>query len=148
MLKDILLATLGVLGALGGAWLGAKLTRQAARDLLATQAKLEFSSVFTDTLFRLSTEVVEERTGRAWRILKEEYPAHLRAYLKLLSVLPIAQQPQVKQAWQTYTGDNKADPNDEPDFYRFSEVLSPTSDEHQHMLALKRVRALLLDAGT
>ena len=147
-LKDILLALLGLIGALGGAWLGARLTRQSARDLLATQAKQEFACAFTDTLFRLSTEVAEEREGRAWHILKEEYPTHLRAYLRLLSVLPLTERAKVEQAWQTYTGERRADPNDEPDFYRFSEVLSPETDEQQHMLARKRVRALLLAAGT
>ena len=112
------------------------------------RAQAEFASAFTDTLFLLSTGVVEGRTGRAWHILKEAYPAHLRAYLKLHSVLPSKQRQNIEAAWQTYTGANKADPEDEPDFYRFSEVLAPTTDEHQHMLALKRVRALVHSAGT
>ena len=132
-----------VAGTLGGVWYGARLSRQSARDLLAQQAKAEFASAFTDTLIKLTGPVEEERIGKAIRILQDDYPRHLVAYVKLRSVLPKGQQDAIDEAWKQYTRDEKNDLPEEREFYRFKHVLGPDSDEHQFMLATKHINALL-----
>ena len=67
MANEIWAALIGVVGALVGVWYGARLSREAARSLLAQQAKAEFASTFTETLFKLSGPVAENRIGDAWR---------------------------------------------------------------------------------
>lgn len=143
MANELLAALIGVAGTLGGVWYGARLSRQASRDLLSNQAKAEFAGAFAETLLKLTGPVVEERTGRAMHILKEDYPRHLVAYLRLRSVLPKQQQQSVDRAWQDYIREDSSDIPEEREFYRFCYVLDPQSDEHQFMLAAKHVNALL-----
>ena len=149
--NEILAAFISVAGAvagtLGGVWYGARLTREAARDLLAQQAKAEFASAFTDTLFKLTGPVPENRVGDAFNILQADYPRHLIAYISLRSVLPIKQQRTIDEAWQQYAKDDKNDLPEEREFYRFNHVLGPKSDEHQFMLATKHINVLLSKAA-
>ena len=132
-----------VVGALGGVWYGARLSREAARDLLAQQAKAEFASSFTDTLFKLTGPVPENRVGDAFNILQSDYPRHLTAYIRLRTVLPKEQQRTIDEAWQHYAKDDKNDLPEEREFYRFKHILGPVSDEHQFMLAIKHINTLL-----
>jgi hypothetical protein len=143
MANEIWAALIGVAGAIGGVWYGAKLSRQAARDLLAQQAKAEFASAFTDTLLKLSGPIQEDRMGRAFHILQEDYPRHFAAYIKLRTILPQQEQEAIDEAWKNYARDDKNDPLEEREFYRFKHVLGPESDEHQYMLAAKHINALL-----
>ena len=147
MANEIWAALIGVAGAISGVWYGAKLSRQAARDLLAQQAKAEFASAFTDTLLKLMGPVAEDRVGRAFHILQDDYPRHLAAYVRLRTVLPKLQQDAIDEAWKQYARDDQEDLPQERDFYRFNHVLSQQSDEHQFMLAAKHVNALLARAA-
>lgn len=142
MPDEIWAALIGVAGALSGVWYGANLSRKAARDLLAQQARAEFASAFANTLLKLTCSV-EEGLGQAMDILKEDYPLHLVAYIRLRSVLPKEQQGNVDHAWNQYTNDDKKSLRQEREFYRFSHVLAADSDEHQFMLAAKHINALL-----
>ena len=143
MANEIWAALIGVAGAMGGVWYGARLSREAARDLLTQQAKAEFASAFTDTLVKLSGPVQENRVGDAFHVLQAAYPRHFVAYIKLRSILPNEQQRAIDEAWQHYAKDDKSDLPEEREFYRFNHVLDPKTDEHQHMLAAKHVNALL-----
>jgi hypothetical protein len=135
------IATIG--GTMWGVWYGARVSRQAARDLLTQQAKAEFAASFTGALVNLSGPVQEERVGTALHILQEHYPAHLAAYIRLRSVLAKEEQAAIDEAWKKYAGDDKRQLPGEREFYRFCHVLSPESDEHQFMLATKHIYSLL-----
>lgn len=141
--NEIWAALIGVAGAIGGVWYGAKLSRQAARDLLAQQAKAEFASAFTDTLLKLSGPIQEDRMGRAFHILQDDYPRHFAAYIKLRTILPQQEQDAIDEAWKHYARYDKNDLPEEREFYRFKHVLSPVCDEHQFMLAAKHINSLL-----
>lgn len=147
MTEAIVAAWVGVAGTViagfGGAWLGAKIARDAGRDLLIWQARAEFAHAFTRTLAKLVGTAEEVHMGRAMYILKEDYPLHLVAYIRLRSILPKEQQDTVDKAWNQYTSDEKYSLPQERDFYRFCHVLSPETDEHQFMLASKHINALL-----
>lgn len=147
MSETITAAWIGVAGTViagfGGAWLGAKIARGAGRALLIQQARAEFAHAFTRTLAKLGGPVDEDRMGRAMYILKEDYPVHLLAYIRLRSILPKQEQEAVDVAWSQYTNDEKYSLPQEREFYRFCHVLSPQSDEHQFMLAAKHINALL-----
>lgn len=146
--NEVLAALVGVVGTLAGAWYGARLSRRAARDLLASQAKAEFAAAFTDTLFKLTGPAEEQGIGQAIHILQEDYPRHLVAYLRLRSILPKDHQEVVDRAWREYAGGDANEPAEECNFYRFIHVLAPESDEHQFMLAAKHVHGLLAKIGT
>ena len=141
--NELWAALVGVAGTLGGVIYGAKLSREAARDLLAQQAKAEFASAFTDTLFKLSGSVTESREGKALHILQADYPRHFVAYIRLRSILPKKEQDAIDEAWKQYAKDDDNDLPEEREFYRFKHVLGPESDEHQHMLAAKHINILL-----
>ena len=143
MANELWAAVIAVAGTMGGVWYGARLSREAARDLMAQQAKAEFASAFTDTLVKLSGPVEEDRDGRAVYILQEDYPRHLVAYIKLRSIVSKKQQTAIDEAWQHYTRDEKNHLPREREFYRFNHVLGPQTDEHQFMLAKKHINALL-----
>jgi len=143
MAYEIWAAAISVAGTIGGVWYGARLSRQAARDLMAEQAKAEFASAFTDTLLKLSGPVEEDRDGRALHILQEDYPRHLVAYIKLRTVVPKVGGGSDHEAWKQYCKDDETQLPREREFYRFKHVLSPASDEHQFMLAKKHINALL-----
>ena len=147
MSETLIAAWIGVAGTviagLGGAWLGAKIARDTGRNLLIQQARAEFANAFGSTLVKLSGPAEEDRMGRAMHILKEDYLQHLLAYIRLRSILPKQKQEAVDKAWSQYTNDEKYSLPQEREFYRFSHVLSPESDEHQFMLAAKHINILL-----
>jgi hypothetical protein len=143
MANEIWAALIGVGGALGGVWYGARLSRQAARDLLHEQARGEFASVFADTLVKLGRGVGEPGIGEAFQILTADYPRHYAAYIRLRTLLPTEKQKQLDIAWAAYTKDEEYELRDEAETYRFVHVLGPKSDEHQFLLAQKHVQALL-----
>jgi hypothetical protein len=151
MSETMIAAWLGVGGTLvagfGGAWLGAKIARDAGRHLLSQQAKAEFTAAFTDTIFKLSGPAPENRVGDALHILTTDYPRHFIAYIRLRSVLSILEQRTIDDAWRQYVKDDKDDSPEEREFYRFKDVLNPDTDEHQYMLAVKRINTLLAKAA-
>jgi hypothetical protein len=92
MTETITAAWIGVAGTaiagLAGAWLGAKIARDAGRQLLAQQAKTEFAAAFTQTLVQQHSNIPEEGEGSALYVLRAGHPLHLAAYIKLRSALP------------------------------------------------------------
>lgn len=145
MSDELLGALIGVGGVFLGAWYSARLSRRAAHDLLAQQAKAEFAASFTSTLMKLHGDNATPGEGRALFILQEDYPIHFAAYLKLRAVVPKKEQCAIDRAWKNYAYKDEYDLPEETAFYRFSHVLDPTSEEHQHMLAIKHIN-ILLDA--
>ncbi len=143
MANEIWAALIGVGGTLAGVWYGAKLSRQAARDLLYEQARSEFASAFTDTLVKLGRGVSNPGVGEAIDILTADFPRHYAAYVRLRTLLPAQKQKEVDLAWAQYTKDDEYELREEAETYRFVHVLGPKSEEHQFMLAQKHVHALL-----
>jgi len=141
--NEIQAALIGVFGAIGGVWYGARLSRQAAQDLLAQQAKAEFAASFTDTLTKLHAGAFSPGQADALFIMQEAYPAHFAAYLKLRSIVPKKQQDAIDQAWQQYTQDDQFELAEEKSTYRFSHILNADTDKHQQMLAIKHINSLL-----
>lgn len=148
MANEIWTALIGVGGAFAGVWYGAKLSRQAARDLLHEQARWEFASAFADTLVKLGRGVSDPGVGEALDILTTDFPRHFAAYVRLRTLLPIEKQVALDTAWSAYTKDDDYELREEAETYRFVHVLGPESDEHQFMLAQKHVQALLAKAAT
>ena len=145
---EIWSALIGVVGAIAGVWLGARLSRRAAVDLLSRQAKAEFASAFTGTLLRLYAEPDNTGEGKLIQILQEDFPSHFGAYLKLRAVLPKNEQLAIDGAWKKYSQDENYYNQEERDFYRFSHVLEPADSEHRQMLAIKHVNALVSCVAT
>ncbi|MEK6805189.1 MAG: hypothetical protein AABY95_00890 [Pseudomonadota bacterium] len=143
MCNEIISTIIGVIGAISGVWYGAHLSRKAARDLLAQQAKAEFAASFTDTIIKLQSKITEIGVGEALSILQAGHPVHFAAYIKLRSVIPKEQQGPVDKAWKEYTKDDKYNLPEERRFYRFAHVLYSDKDEHQYMQALKHVNRLI-----
>lgn len=132
-----------VAGAIGGAWYGAKLSRQGERDLLHDQARVEFANAFAATLARLGRGVEDHGLGEALQIMNEGFPKHYLAYVKLRTALPPDNQRALDAAWNSYTKEHEYELSEEGEFYRFIHVLGPKHDEHQFMLAEKHIYALL-----
>jgi len=141
--KEILSVAISVAGTIGGVWLGARFSRQAAQDLLAQQAKAEFASTFTNTLVKLHSEIPNTGEGRALHILQDDYPIHFSAYLKLRAVVPKKQQNAIEESWKHYAEKDHYELSAEREFYRFCHILEPKKDEHQCLLAIKHINALL-----
>ena len=148
MSNEIWNALIGVSGALGGVWFGAKLSRQATQDMLAQQAKAEFASTFTSTLIKLHSKITNPGENRALSILEEDFPIHFAAYLKLRAVVPKKQQTAIEEAWKHYAEKDNYELPEEGEFYRFVHVLESIKDEHQCLLAIKHINALLSSIAT
>lgn len=143
MSDELLGAFIAVAGAMVGAWYSARLSRGATQDLLAQQAKAEFASSFTSTLIKLHSETASPGEGRAIFILQEDFPSHFAAYLKLRAVIPKKEQKAIDGAWRRYSQEDEYELPEEKSFYRFSHVLEPHAEEHQHLLAIKHINILL-----
>ena len=137
------ISVMGIAGSIGGVFLGARLSRKTAQDLLAQQAKAKFSASFTCTLVKLHSEIPNQGEGRATTILQEDYPAHFAAYLELLAVVPKRHQAKIDEAWKHYAEKEEYELPEEREFYRFCHVLSPNKEEHQYLLAIKHINSLL-----
>ena len=146
MSETIIAALLGVAGTLiagfGGAWLGARIARDAGRNLLGQQAKSEFVSVFIETLTELHEGPSDIGVGKAWEILKTNYPRHFAAYLKLRNTVPLRDRQAIDRAWSEYTKDDDGEEPAERVFNRFSHVLGPRLDGDQFKLAIEHVNRL------
>ncbi len=147
MANELWAALVGVGGAILGTWYGARLSRAAARDLLAQQAKSEFATAFTDTLFKLGLPAMAVGRGEAWQILRDDYPKHLIAYIRLRSILSRRDQIVIDEAWGKYVMDDKNDLPEEREMYRFKHVLGLGSNEQQFKLAAKLINTLLASAA-
>ena len=153
MSVEIWSAIIGVLGTMFGVLVGSWMSRKAAVDILAAQAKADFASSFVDTLKKLHEEPSEPSEGNMLSILQEDFPMHFRAYLKLKATLPEKQRAAIDKAWRNYSlksGDlDLADAiPEEQEFYRFCHVLDSESGDHQKALAIKHVNKLLASIVT
>lgn len=131
------------LAGLAGAWLGARIARDAGRQLLVDQAKVAFAAAFTQTLVELHSNISDEGVGAALDVLRAGYPSHLAAYIKLRSILSGEQRQAIDHAWKRYTRDDEYYLPQERETYRFAHVLTSQTKEHQNMLAIKHIDALL-----
>jgi hypothetical protein len=136
-------AAAGIAGTVVGVFIGAWLSRKTSQDLLAQQAKAEFSATFIDTLVKLHAGMQNSGEGDAVDILKDGFSAHFSAYLKLRAVIPKKQQPAIDKAWKHYADEDEKDLPEERPIYRFAHVLDPKLKEHQNLLAIKHVNRLL-----
>lgn len=143
MAVEIWTALIGVAGTLGGVWYGARLSRQAARDLLHEQARAEFATAFTETLVKLGRGVADPGIGEAIRVLTEDFPRHYTAYIRLRTLLPTEKRKRLDTAWAVYTKDDEYELREEAETYRFVHILGPKAEEQQFMLAQKHVQSLL-----
>ena len=148
MPDELIGAIIAVAGAIIGAWYSARLSRQAAQDLLSQQAKAEFSSAFTGALIKLHSEISNPGEGRALFILQEDFPSHFAAYLKLRVVVPKKEQQTIDAAWKRYAQEDEYELPEERTFYRFSHVLEPHAEEHQNLLSIKHINILLNATAT
>jgi len=151
MATEIWAAIIGVVGtlvgALGGAYFGSKLSKDATRHLIVLQAYEEFSAAFTDTLLKLRLGIAGPDEAEGMQILKEDYQAHLHAYLKFRSILPSSLRKKLETAWREYTKDDDYDDQDERETYRFCHVLAANTGEHELLLAEKHINALLIKSS-
>lgn len=145
--NEIWAALIGVAGALGGVWYGARLSRNAAKGLLHQQAQAEFAASFTEVLTRLHQGVSEAGQIEALTIMQEDYPRQLTAYVKLRTLLPPEKQALLDAAWRAYTKDEQYDDPSEKKMYRFLHIIELKADEHQYALAAKHIHALLSRAA-
>ena len=136
-----------VAAGVAGAWLGAKISRDSGRNLLAQQARAEFSSTFTATLIELHDGPSDIGVGKAWELLKDAYRPHFAAYLKLRAIVPKSQRKAIDEAWKQYAKDDESQSPAEREFNRFGHVLSAKHDADQFRLAIKHINELL-DAAT
>lgn len=143
MSNELWAALIGVCGTLTGVWYGAKLSRQATRDLLQDQARAEFATAFSETLARLGRGSSDPGVGEALQILNADYPHHYAAYVRYRVLLPAKRQRDLDRAWSEYTKEDAYELREEAELYRFIHVIEPTSEEHQFALAIKHVNALL-----
>lgn len=143
MPSEFCTALLSIVGTLCGVWLGAILSGMATQKLLIQQARAEFSGSFTSTIIALHSNVTVHEEGLSFRILQENYPTHLAAFIRLRSILPTKEKQLLENAWKKYTNDNQYDLHEERGFYRFSHVLSADTDEHQRLVAIKLINELL-----
>ena len=144
MANEIWAALIGVIGAIGGVFCGARLSRQAARDLLHEQARSEFTAAFTDTLIKLGRGASDPCIGDAISILTTDFPGHYAAYIRFRVLLSSNEnRKKLDLAWATYTKDGDYELMEEAEKYRFAHVLGSNSKEHQFLLAQKHVQALL-----
>ncbi len=143
MPNELWVAIIGVAGTLAGVWIGARLSNNTAQNLMAQQAKAEFSAKFTETLIQLHAPVDEPGIGEALEILKKTFPSHLTAYLKLKAIIPSKHCNGIEEAWNRYTKDGNYELQKEKEMYRFTHVLSGKNDREMRLLAIKHVNALI-----
>jgi len=141
--NEIWMTVISVAGILSGVLIGARLSSNAAINLMTQQAKAEFYSRFTDTLVQLHTPVEEPGIGEAMTILQKHYPGHLAAFLKLKATVPTSRIQAIEAAWNKYTKDSDHELQEEKEMYRFAHVLNGKTDEEMRMLAIKRVNGLI-----
>ena len=147
MSDTIIAAWLGIAGTLaaglGGAWIGARIAKEAGRELLTQQAKAEFLSAFNDALVELHTGIGEEASNFAHKLMKAHFRKHIAAYLKLRTALPVTDRTGIDAAWRKYTNDDSSEHPEEREFHRFSIVFNGSNTEARNMFAIKHINTLL-----
>lgn len=143
MSNEIWVAIIGVAGTLAGVWIGARLSSNTAKNLVAQQAKAEFCTAFTETLVQLHAPVEEPGIGEALEILQNNYSIHLAAYLKLKATVPSKHVQGIEVAWKQYNKDGNYELQEEQEMYRFAHVLNGKNEEEMRMLARKHVNTLI-----
>ena len=151
MSDTIIAAWLGIAGTLaagfGGAWLGARIAKEAGRELLTQQARAEFLTAFNDALVELHLGIGEEATNFAHNLMKTHFRAHTAAYLKLRTALPAKDRIGIDAAWRKYTKDDSSEHPDEREFHRFSIVFTGNNTEEKNQFAIKHINELLRAAA-
>ena len=141
-MSDEMVALVGLVGALAGAWLGAHISRKASRELLQQQAQGEFAAAFISTITKLYLGH-EQEPGYASDQLNEDFSLHFSARQKLRAVLGRKDRAKLDKRWDEYSGDKKYELPEERDMYRFSELMELETSHEQNMAAINRINRLL-----
>lgn len=134
---EIFLAILGILGTLGGAFLGGKIAYKYSVDLANIQdfnkAANTFRDAFTEEIRLLSSTIENERDlgNSAWIIIKNAFIKHEAAKINFCHFLSGDELIRFEKAWSIYRCEDfrkEADPNE------YTGCYASHSDSHDHEL--------------
>ena len=145
LFSTIVVGGLTVFSALAGAWLGAHLTKDAARKLAIQQGYVELTTAFLDELVVLKLGPVAEDDG-VYDLLIRHYPKHLAAYIKLRALLAGEESASLDRKWKEYVHEIDVFEN-QTEVWRFSRFQydpnEPKSKDSKRLAAIEAIERLI-----